>query len=120
MKKKLYLRGELYYAKLGHGIGSEQSGNRPVVILQNNLGNQHSPTVIVAPVTKRKADRKPLPAHYPIGPENGLSLPSVVLLEQLRTIDKRRLGNYIGRLKDGQMQALEQALAISLGLRGLL
>ena len=119
MKKKLYLRGELYYAKLGHGIGSEQSGNRPVVILQNNLGNQYSPTVIVAPVTKRKVGRKPLPAPYPIGPENGLSLPSVILLEQLRTIDKRRLGNYIGRLKDGQMQALEQALAISLGLRGL-
>lgn len=86
-----YLRGDMYYADLGQGIGSEQEGYRPVVIIQNNVGNKHSPTVIIASVTS-KTDAKPkLPTHYYINAEDGLELPSIVLLEQLRTVDKRRL-----------------------------
>ena len=89
-----YLRGDMYYADLGQGIGSEQEGYRPVVIIQNNVGNKHSPTVIIASVTS-KTDAKPkLPTHYYINAEDGLELPSIVLLEQLRTVDKRRLGDF--------------------------
>lgn len=75
-----YLRGDMYYADLGQGIGSEQEGYRPVVIIQNNVGNKHSPTVIIASVTS-KTDAKPkLPTHYYINAEDGLELPSIVLL----------------------------------------
>ena len=87
-----YLRGDMYYADLGHGIGSEQEGYRPVVIIQNNVGNKHSPTVIIASITSKKDAKPKLPTHYYIDAENGLELPSIVLLEQLRTVDKRRLG----------------------------
>lgn len=114
--KKTYLRGSLFYADLGEGIGSEQKGFRPVVIIQNNVGNKHSPTVIVAAVTSKNASKAKLPTHYYIGPANGLELPSIVLLEQLRTIDKLRLGDYIGRLSVPQMRELNHALAISIGL----
>lgn len=113
---KTYLRGELYYADLGNGIGSGQKGFRPVVIIQNNVGNKHSPTVIVAAITSKATRKAKLPTHYYIGPESGLDTFSVVLLEQLRTIDRRRLGAYIGRLSDHQMQELGHALAISIGL----
>ena len=87
-----YLRGDMYYADLGHGIGSEQEGYRPVVIIQNDVGNKHSPTVIIASITSKKDAKPKLPTHYYIDAENGLELPSIVLLEQLRTVDKRRLG----------------------------
>ena len=89
-----YLRGDMYYADLGHGIGSEQEGYRPVVIIQNNVGNKHSPTVIIASITSKKDAKAKLPTHYYINAENGLELPSIVLLEQLRTVDKRRLGDF--------------------------
>ena len=92
-----YLRGDMYYADLGQGIGSEQEGYRPVVIIQNNVGNRHSPTVIIASITSKKDAKPKLPTHYYIHAENGLELPSIVLLEQLRTVDKRRLGDFIGR-----------------------
>ena len=91
-----YLRGDMYYADLGRGIGSEQEGYRPVVIIQNNVGNKHSPTVIIASITSKTGVKAKLPTHYYIDAEDGLELPSVVLLEQLRTVDKRRLGNFIG------------------------
>ena len=96
MKNRACFRGDVYLADLGQGIGSEQSGVRPVVILQNDLGNQHSPTVIIAPITKQRAGKEALPAHCLIGPESGLRLPSVILLEQLRTIDKCRLRVHLG------------------------
>ena len=83
-----YLRGDLYYADLGQGIGSEQQGTRPVVIIQNNIGNRHSPTVIVAAITSKTNAKAKLPTHYYIAAGNGLELPSIVLLEQIRTIDK--------------------------------
>ena len=85
-----YLRGELYYADLGTGIGSEQNGYRPVVIIQNDVGNRHSPTTIVAAISTRIGTKAKLPTHYHLGSENGLSQPSMVMLEQIRTIDKKR------------------------------
>ena len=80
---KTYLRGDLYYADLGHGIGSEQKGTRPVVIIQNNVGNKHSPTVIIAAVTSKANVKAKLPTHYYLDAGNGLVQPSLVLLEQI-------------------------------------
>ena len=114
--KQTYLRGQLFYADLGSGIGSEQQGLRPVVIIQNNIGNRHSPTVIVAAVSSKTKTKAKLPTHFNIGPESGLERPSIVLLEQLRTIDKQRLGSYIGQLSLPQVRELNHALAISIGL----
>ena len=92
---RTYLRGDMYYADLGRGVGSEQEGYRPVVIIQNNTGNRHSPTVIVAAISSKVGVKPKLPTHYFINAENGLDLPSIVLMEQLRTLDKRRLAKYI-------------------------
>ena len=111
-----YRRGEIYYADLGQGIGSEQKGTRPVVIIQNNVGNKHSPTVIIAAITSKAGVKAKLPTHYYIGAGNGLELPSLVLLEQIRTIDKRRLSGYIGKLDEKHIRGINHALAISIGL----
>lgn len=111
-----YLRGDMYYADLGHGIGSEQEGYRPVVIIQNDVGNKHSPTVIIASITSKKDAKPKLPTHYYIDAENGLELPSIVLLEQLRTVDKHRLGDFIGHLSEKHIQGINHALAVSVGL----
>lgn len=113
---KTYLRGEMYYADLGRGIGSEQEGYRPVVIIQNDIGNKHSPTVIVASISSKTGGKGKQPTHYYINAENGLREPSMVLLEQIRTIDKRRLGQRIGKLSEKHIQGLNHALAISIGL----
>ena len=113
---KTYLRGDLYYADLGCGIGSEQKGIRPVLIIQNNVGNRHSPTVIIAAVTSKANIKAKLPTHYYLDAGNGLELPSLVLLEQIRTIDKRRLSDYIGRLDEKHIRGINHALAISIGL----
>lgn len=111
-----YLRGDMYYADLGKGIGSEQEGYRPVVIIQNNVGNKHSPTVIIASITSKKDAKAKLPTHYLIEAEDGLEMPSIVLLEQLRTIDKRRLSSFIGHLSEKHIQGINHALAVSVGL----
>lgn len=111
-----YLRGDMYYADLGKGIGSEQEGYRPVVIIQNNVGNKHSPTVIIASITSKRDAKAKLPTHYLIEAEDGLELPSIVLLEQLRTIDKRRLSSFIGHLSEKHIQGINHALAVSVGL----
>lgn len=113
---RTYLRGDLYYADLGQGVGSEQKGTRPVVIIQNNVGNKHSPTVIIAAITSKTGVKAKLPTHYYIHEGNGLELPSIVLLEQIRTIDKRRLSGYIGRLAEEHIRGINHALAISIGL----
>ena len=113
---KTYLRGEMYYADLGRGIGSEQEGRRPVLILQNNTGNKYSPTVIVAAISSKVDAKAKLPTHYLLKAENGLELPSLVLLEQLRTIDKKRLETYIGRLEEKHIRRINHALAVSVGL----
>ena len=115
MAKTCY-RGELYYADLGKGVGSEQEGYRPVVIIQNNMGNKYSPTVIVAPVTTNHETKAKLPTHCHIGAESGLDAPSVILLEQLRTIDKKRLGHFVGRLNRKHLRQLNYSLAVSIQL----
>lgn len=113
--QQTYLRGDIYYADLGEGVGSEQSGYRPVVIIQNNTGNRHSPTVIVAAITSKWLN-KTQPTHYNIEAGYGLELPSTILLEQLRTLDKRRLEKFVGRLPKRHLQGLNHALAVSVGL----
>ena len=114
--EKTYMRGDIYYADLPDSIGSEQKGPRPVVIIQNNMGNKYSPTVIVAAITS-KADVKPrLPTHYYIEKLDGLEWPSIILMEQIRTIDKRRLDGYIGHLSKEHITGMNHALAVSINL----
>lgn len=112
----LCFRGELYYADLGCGIGSEQEGCRPVVILQNDVGNTYSPTTIIAPISRRSHAK---PTHYHIEPTAGLVQPSVVLLEQIRVIDKGRLERRIGMLSEKSMRGIDNAIRVSVGLTAL-
>ena len=109
-------RGDLHYANLNPVCGSEQGGLRPVVILQNDVGNKHSPTVIVAAVTSQKLFRPPLPTHRRLTSSAGLNRNSTALLEQIRTIDKQRLKGRIGTLCRKDMRAIDKALAVSVGL----
>ena len=90
---RTYLRGEIYYADLDPVVGSEQMGTRPVLILQNNVGNHFARTVIVAPITSRIHTKSKIPTHSYIGIIGRMKYPSVVMLEQLRTLDKRRIGS---------------------------
>lgn len=109
-------KGDLYFADLSPVIGSEQGGVRPVLVVQNNVGNKYSPTIIVAAVTSRK-NKAQLPTHVSIDAAgNGLSKNSVVLLEQLRTIDKSRLIERIGTLDQELMPDVNEALGVSLGI----
>lgn len=108
-------RGEIYYADLSDTVGSEQEGQRPVLILQNDKGNQHSTTTIVAAITSSKK-KKPLPTHVTLTAD-GLERLSIVLLEQLRTVDIRRLGRYVGTASQEEMEAVDKAAAVSLGLK---
>lgn len=111
-------RGEIYYADLGHMLGSEQSGVRPVLIVQNNTGNQFSPTVIVAPITS-KMMKKRLPTHVYLQQNQeqyGLDRASVVLTEQVRTVDKQRMKWFVGALDEMAMKRVDRALAISFGM----
>lgn len=96
------LRGQMYYADLDPVIGSEQGGNRPVLVIQNNIGNRHSPTIIIAPITTR-VKKLHQPTHIGVPPYFGLPQNSMVMLEQIRTIDKSRLGSYVGCLDDDVM-----------------
>ena len=114
--KGSFHRGDLYYANLGVGVGSEQNGYRPVAIVQNDIGNRYSPTTIVAPLTTRLITKSKLPTHYHISMNSGLNQPSIIMLEQIRTIDKTRLEKYIGKLSDLDIVRLNHALAISVGL----
>lgn len=107
-------RGEVYFADLSPVIGSEQGGIRPVLVLQNNIGNRYSPTIIVAAITARY--KKSLPTHVAIGGAKGISKNSMVLLEQLRTIDRTRLGGYIGKVSGESLFQIDEALKISVGL----
>lgn len=110
-------RGDVFYAELDPVIGSEQGGVRPVLIIQNDVGNQHSPTTIVAAITGQLSKAK-LPTHVDLaGRENGLAKNSVVLVEQVRTIDKTRLKDFICTLDKQIMDQVDQALLISMGLR---
>ncbi|MBR5478890.1 MAG: type II toxin-antitoxin system PemK/MazF family toxin [Clostridia bacterium] len=109
-------RGDIYYADLSPVVGSEQGGIRPVLIIQNDVGNRHSPTVIAAAITSQ-INKARLPTHIELGARSfGLSKDSVILLEQIRTIDKKRLKERMGRLDDRLMQRVDDAIAVSFGL----
>ena len=109
-------RGDIYYADLSPVVGSEQGGLRPVLIVQNDVGNKYSPTVIAAAITSKMSKTK-LPTHIDVpGINAGLAKDSIVLLEQIRTIDKRRLKERIGELSPTMMYKVEKALLISLGV----
>lgn len=109
-------RGEIYYADLSPVVGSEQGGMRPVLIVQNDVGNKFSPTVIAAAITSQR-DKAKLPTHIdlPSG-VTGLAKDSVVLLEQVRTLDKKRLRERMGKIDDPSMSQIDKALSISFGL----
>ncbi len=114
-------RGDIYYADLSPVIGSEQGGLRPVLIIQNDIGNRYSPTVIAAAITSKTGKTK-LPTHIDVekdtdnGQSLGLARDSVILLEQVRTIDKRRLKEHMGHLDDITMQRVNSAITVSFGL----
>ena len=109
-------RGDIYYADLSPVIGSEQGGLRPVLIIQNDVGNKYSPTVIAAAITSQ-INKTKLPTHIELYAENfGLAKNSVILLEQIRTIDKRRLKEKMGHLDDGLMNKVNDAISVSFGL----
>ena len=109
-------RGDIYYADLSPVVGSEQGGLRPVLIIQNDIGNRYSPTVIAAAITS-KMSKTHLPTHIDIYAEKvGLAKDSVILLEQIRTIDKRRLKEKMGHLDDSVMSEVNSAIAVSFGL----
>ncbi len=116
--KRTLQRGDVYYADLNgieQSCGSEQRGRRPVIILQNNLGNKYSPTTIVAVMTTRH--KKWLPTHVRVYRSAGLACYGTVCLEQIKTIDKERLEEYVGSLSPKIMQKIEKALAVSLGTK---
>lgn len=102
-------KGDIYYAMLDPVIGSEQDGKRPVVVVQNNLANKHSPTVIVAPITTI-LKKLYLPTHIVINKNNFLKKDSTILIEQIRVIDKSRIITYLGKLKEFQIRKIDKAL----------
>ena len=118
-------RGDIFYADLSPVVGSEQGGLRPVLIIQNDVGNRYSPTVIAAAITSRMSKSK-LPTHIDVGATssrasfggegNGLARDSVILLEQIRTLDKRRLKEKMGHLDEKTMQQVNEAIAVSFGI----
>ena len=116
MTTMLVKRGDIFYADLSPVIGSEQGGIRPVIIIQNDIGNKYSPTVIVAAITSQ-INKAKLPTHVEISSEEyGLNKDSVVLLEQVRTLDKKRLKEKIGHMTDSDMEKVDRALRISIGI----
>lgn len=110
-------RGDIYYADLNPTVGCEQGGVRPVLIIQNNVGNHFSPTVIAAAITSRR--KKAMPTHVLLDEEGTrLFADSRIMLEQMRTIDRERLKEYVGHADEATMQSVDRAIAVSLGLMG--
>lgn len=107
-------RGDIYLADLRPAIGSEQDGIRPVLIVQNNMGNQYSQTVIAAAITSRRTKNR-LPTHVRVGKVSGMYKSSVILLEQIRTLDKSRLLRYIGTVEQNTMHRVDTAIVVSVG-----
>ena len=110
-------RGDIYYADLSPVVGSEQGGVRPVLIVQNDVGNRYSPTVIAAAITSQTGKAR-LPTHIEVHTDSGLAKSSIVLLEQIRSLDKRRLKDRMGHLDDETMTLVNDALSVSFGLAG--
>lgn len=111
----MIVRGDIYYIDLSPVKGSEQGGKRPCLILQNDVGNRHAPTTIVAVITSKGNRKHQIPTHHDLN-NDFFPYPSTVLLEQLRTVDKTRLGEYMGTLTTKQMAEIEKKLKISLGM----
>ena len=111
-----YRRGDVYLADLNPFFGSEQGGVRPVLVLQNNVGNYFCPTLIVAPLTSRINKKPSQPTRYLLEQVNGLERPATVMLEQIKTIDKRRIRKYLGKVSGQEMDELAECLEVSLGL----
>ena len=111
-----YSRGDIYYANMEPHVGSEQGGERPVVVLQNDKGNKHSSTLIIATLTARVDKKLNLPTHVLLDQNPGLKVPSIVQLEQIFTIDKRRIQWFAGQASSEDMDRIEAALKISLGM----
>ena len=109
-------RGQVWYVNLENGVGSEQSGRRPCLIIQNNIGNRFSPTVVVAVLTT-KLDKHKLPTHVILSEQSKMPKKSIVLLEQIKTIDKRRVKQYITSLTREDLLKVDKALLISLGIK---
>ena len=105
-------RGDMFYADFAPVVGSEQSGSRPVIVVQNDIGNKHSPTIIVVPLTRQP--KKPLPTHVVIPKSNGLDRDSFVLTEQVRTLDRSRFSKYMGHISDEIMCKVNMALVSSI------
>ena len=115
MQNRQIKRGDIYYADLNPVVGSEQGDCRPVLVVQNDVGNEHSPTVVVTPLT-RNLRKNPLPTHVIIPRSCGLDRDSLVLAEQIRTIDRSQLSNYIGHISREIQPAIDKALAVCVGL----
>ena len=115
----VYRRGDIYFADLDPVVGSEQGGTRPVIVIQNDTGNKHSPTLIVATVTTRIRKKENMPTHLLIKDNPAFREASVVQLEQIRTIDKCRIDNYLGKVTPHELMAIEKALSISLAMEQL-
>lgn len=113
-QKRIIRRGDIFYADLSPVVGCEQGGIRPVLVIQNDIGNRYSPTVIVVAITSKS--KKELPTHVELGCMEALQKNSVVLLEQIRTIDRTRLLEYIGSVSRLRMLLIDQALLLSIGL----
>ena len=111
-----YIRGDIYYANMEPHVGSEQGGERPVVVLQNDMGNKHSSTLIIATLTSKVDKKLNLPTHVLLDQNPGLKVPSIVQLEQIFTIDKRRVQRFAGQTSSEEMDRIEAALKISLGM----
>ena len=109
-------RGDIFYVELNPVVGSEQGGTRPVLIISNDIGNSHSPTVIIAAITGRTQTKAKLPTHTEVKDVEGLDRDSIILLEQIRTIDKQRLKNHMGTMPNNIMARVDKALAISLAM----
>ena len=109
-------RRDIFYADLNPVVGSEQGGIRPVLVISNNTGNRYSPTIIIAPITSRTHTKAKLPTHTEVKDCDKLDKDSIILLEQIRTIDKQRLKQYMGMMPDSIMARVDKALAISISL----
>lgn len=118
MEKTQITKGDMYYADLGTNVGSEQNGTRPVVIIQNDVGNKYAQTAIIVPLTKIITNKVKQPTHCIISPTDNLKHYSVALTEQIRVIDKSRLKTKIGRLNKNQIKDLDKAIIIALNLKG--
>ena len=115
--ERIIKRGDIYYAELNPVIGSEQGGTRPVLIISNDTGNRYSPTVIIAAITSRVQTKSKLPTHTTVNDFEGLDKDSVVLLKQIRTVDKKRLKQHMGMMPVEIMARVDKALAISIALK---